>query len=153
MPLTKLKEFLDGEKIKYVSIKHSEAFTAQEVAESAHISGSTLAKTIIVFIDDRMAMVVLPANRKIVLSDLREATGAARVTFASEQEFKDRFSGCEVGAMPPFGNLYDMEVYVAAALANNEEIAFNAGSHTDVIKLAFQDFVRLVKPKIMAFTT
>ena len=153
MPMAKLKEFLDQAKIKYVSITHSEAYTAQEVAASAHISGSTLAKTVIVLIDGQMAMAVLPANRKIVLADLREATGAAQVHFASEQEFKDQFPGCAVGAMPPFGNLYGMEVFVATTLADNAEIAFNAGSHTELIKMAFQDFTRLVKPKIMVFTT
>ena len=98
-------------------------------------------------------MAVLPANRKIVLQDLREATGAEQVKFASEEEFKKTFPDCETGAMPPFGNLYGMAVYAAAALAENEAIAFNAGSHTEVIKLAYKDFERLVKPKVARFTT
>jgi Ala-tRNA(Pro) deacylase len=153
MPVKKLKEFLDRERIKYVSISHSAAYTAQEVAASAHITGKELAKTVIVKLDKQMAMAVLPANRKIVLQDLREATGSDQVKFASEEEFKERFPDCETGAMPPFGNLYEMEVYAAASLAENEEIAFNAGSHTEVIKLAYKDFERLVKPKIVSFTT
>src|SRR5256714_15533384 len=128
MPVKKLKDFLDREKIKYVSIVHSTAYTAQEVAASAHITGKELAKTIIVELDGKMAMAVLPANRKIVLQDLREVTGSEEVKFASEEEFKKQFPDCETGAMPPFGHLYGMDVYAAASLAENDEIAFNAGS-------------------------
>jgi len=153
MPVRKLKEFLDQEKVKYVSIVHSTAYTAQEVAASAHVTGRELAKTVIVELDGKMAMAVLPANRKIVLQELREVTGCDEVKFASEEEFRQRFADCETGAMPPFGNLYGMDVYVAEALIHNDEIAFNAGSHTEVIRLAFKDFERLVRPKVMSFTT
>ena len=153
MPVKKLKEFLDREKIKYISIVHSPAFTAQEVAASAHVTGRELAKTVIVQLDGQMAMAVLPANRKIVLQDLREVTGSDQVKFVAEEDFKTKFPDCETGAMPPFGNLYGMEVYAAASLAENEEIAFNAGSHTEVMKLAYRDFERLVKPKVVSFTT
>src|SRR5262245_6911844 len=153
MPVRKLKEFLDKERIKYISIIHSPAYTAQEVAASAHITGRELAKTVIVELDGKMAMGVLPANRKIVLQDLREVTGCEEVKFSSEDEFKKRFPDCETGAMPPFGNLYGMDVYVAEALLKQEQIAFNAGSHTEVIKLSFKDFERLVQPKVMSFTT
>jgi Ala-tRNA(Pro) deacylase len=153
MPVKKLKEFLDTEGIKYVSIVHSAAYTAQEVAASTHITGKELAKTVIVKLDGQMAMAVLPANRKIVLQDLREVTGSDQVKFASEEEFKAQFPDCETGAMPPFGNLYGMEVFAAASLGDNEEIAFNAGSHTEVIKLAYKDFERLVKPRVVSFTT
>ena len=153
MPVKTLKKFLDREKVKYVSIVHSTAYTAQEVAASAHITGKELAKTVIVELDGKMAMAVLPANRKIVLQDLREVTGCDEVKFASEEEFREKFPDCETGAMPPFGNLYGMDVYAAAGLADNDEIAFNAGSHTEVIKMAYQDFERLVKPNVMSFTT
>ena len=153
MPVRKLKEFLDREKVKYVSIIHSTAYTAQEVAASAHITGKELAKTVIVELDGKMAMAVLPANRKIVLQDLREVTGADEVKFASEEEFRKMFPDCETGAMPPFGNLYGMDVYVAEALTHNEEIAFNAGSHTEVIRLRYHDFERLVQPAVVSFTT
>ncbi len=153
MPVKKLQTFLDREKIKYVTLVHSTAYTAQEVAASAHVTGRELAKTVIVELDGEMAMAVLPANRKIVLQDLREVTGSEEVKFASEEEFRQRFPDCETGAMPPFGNLYGMDVYVAEALTHNAEIAFNAGSHTEVIRLAFKDFERLVHPKVMSFTT
>ena len=112
-----------------------------------------MAKVVIVKLDGQMAMAVLPANRKIVLQDLREVTGSEQVKFASEEEFKARFPECETGAMPPFGNLYGMDVYAAASFLENEEIAFNAGLHTEVIKLPYRDFERLVQPKVVAFTT
>jgi len=152
MPARKLKEFLDQQRIKYVSILHSTAYTAQEVAASAHVTGKELAKTIIVELDGQMAMAVLPANRKIVLQDLREVTGSDQVKFASEDQFRARFPECETGAMPPFGNLYGMDVYLAQALTENEDIAFNAGSHTELIKMKFEDFERLVRPKVLSFT-
>jgi Ala-tRNA(Pro) deacylase len=153
MPVAKLKEFLDTQRVKYVSLIHSPAYTAQEIAASAHLPGKELAKTVIVKIDGRMTMVVLPANRKVILQDLREITGANEVRFATEREFKDRFPGCETGAMPPFGNLFGMDVLVAPSLAEDKEIAFNAGSHSELIKLAYADFARLVKPKVISFTT
>jgi len=153
MPAKKLKDFLDNQKVKYVTITHSPAYTAQEVAASAHVSGKDVAKTVIVKLDGKTAMAVLPANRKNVLQDLRDVTGADRVRFATEDEFQSLFPECETGAMPPFGNLYGMDVYLAPDLTEEEEIAFNAGSHTELIKLAYRDFERLVKPKVMSFTT
>src|SRR5436189_6483485 len=122
MPAKKLKEFLDKEKIKYVSIIHSPAYTAQEVAASAHITGRELAKTIIVELDGKMPMAVLPANRKIVLQDLREVTGSEAVKSASEEEFKKTLADRETGAMPPFSNLHGMELHLAEPLSNNEKI-------------------------------
>lgn len=151
MPISKIKDFLDSKKIKYVIIKHSPAYTAQEVAASSHIPGKELAKTVIVKIDDEMAMVVLPALCQINFDLLKDATMANTVKLAEEHEFEDMFPGCEIGAMPPFGNLYGMEVYVAESLTEEEEIAFNACSHTELIKMAFKDFEQVVKPKVMAF--
>lgn len=153
MPSQKLKQFLDSHNVRYVSIQHSPAYTAQEVAASSHVSGRDFAKTVVVKIDGTMALVVLPANRKVVLADLREALGATQVKLASEEEFQSRFPDCEVGAMPPFGNLYGMEVYVAPCLAEEPEIAFSAGTHTEVIKMTYSDFARLVQPKVIPFTT
>jgi Ala-tRNA(Pro) deacylase len=135
MPVKKLKEFLDKEKIKNISIVHSTAYTAQEMAASAHITGKELAKTFIVQLDGDMVVVVLPADRKIVLQELRDVTGADQVKFVPEDAFKKLLPDCETGAMPPFGNLYGMEVFMAASLTGNEEIAFNAGSHAEVIRL------------------
>ena len=149
MPAKKLKLFLDRNKIKYVSIKHSPAFTSPEVAESTHISGKNFAKTVIVKIDGKLAMAVLPANFFVDVDLIKDVVKADFVELAAEKEFENLFPGCEIGAMPPFGNLYNMDVYVADALTRDEEIAFNAGSHTEVIKMVYKDFENLVKPKII----
>jgi Ala-tRNA(Pro) deacylase len=151
MPVKKLKEFLDSNKVKYISISHSAAYTAQEIAASAHVPGKDLAKTVMVKIDGKLAMAVLPASCKVDLTHLKDATGAKAIELAGEREFRDMFPGCETGGMPPFGNLFDMEVYVSAKLAEDQEIAFNAGSHTELLKLAYKDFERLVKPKVVHF--
>lgn len=147
-----LKEFLDSNKIKYTSINHLELYTAQEIAASAHISGRELAKTVMVKIDDTMAMAVIPASEKVDVNLLKKVTGAKEVKLAGEKEFEKMFPDCEVGAMPPFGNLYSMDVYVAEHLTDDKEIAFNAGSHTELLKLAYTDFERLVKPRIAQFS-
>jgi len=151
MPVQKLKRFLDSHGVDYRTISHSEAFTAEKVAASAHIPGQELAKTVMVKVDGEMAMAVLPASFQVDFNLLKETSGAENIELASEQEFRDLFPDCEVGAMPPFGNLYDMEVYVADALTEDEEIAFNAGSHTELIKMPYKDFEQLVKPKVMRF--
>lgn len=152
MPVRKLKEFLDANHIKYVVMSHSPAYTAQEIAATAHVPGKELAKTVIVQVDGKMAMAVLPAAFKIDVVLLKEAIGAKEVAIATEKEFKDLFPECELGAMPPFGNLYEMDVYVTESLAEDEEIAFNAGTHTELIKLAYKDFERLVRPKVVKFS-
>lgn len=152
MPVKKLKEFLDSNKVKYITISHSEAFTAQQVAASAHIPGQELAKTVMVKVDGEMAMAVLPASFQVDFELLKKTAGAGKVELASEKEFKGYFPNCEVGAMPPFGNLYGMEVYVAERLTEDEEIAFNAGSHTELIKMSYDDFERLVKPRVLKFS-
>ena len=152
MPVRKLKEFLDSNEVKYVSISHSTAYTATEIAASAHIPEKELAKTVVLKIDGKMAMAVLPASHKVDFDRLKGTLGAGSVELAGEVEFKDRFSDCDIGAMPPFGNLYGMEVFVADSLAEDKEIAFNAGSHTELIKLSYGDFERLVKPKVVTFS-
>jgi len=153
MPVKKLREFLDSRDIKYVTISHSPAYTAQGIAASARIPGKELAKTVMIKVDGRMAMAVLPASYRIEFGLLKEAAGAGKVELAGEQEFKDMFPECDVGAMPPFGNLYGMDVFVAESLAEDEEIAFNAGSHTELIRLSYRDFEDLVNPKVVRFST
>lgn len=148
MPVKPLKEFLDKQHVKYVAMTHSPAFTAQEIAASAHVSGKELAKTVIVKADGKLAMVVIPANSHVNFSKLKEAIHAT-VDLASESEFKDKFPGCEVGAMPPFGNLYDLPVYVSKQLTQQANIIFNAGSHSELLQLPFKDFERLSKPTVI----
>ena len=148
MPATRLREFLDSQRVKYVTLKHSPAYTAQEIAATAHVRGKELAKTVMVEIDGKLAMAVVPASRKVNFDLLKAAAGAEDVELAGEKRFRELFPECEVGAMPPFGNLYGMPVYVSHLLTEDEEIVFNAGSHTELVRLAYADFERLVKPKV-----
>lgn len=151
MPAKKLKEFLDSNKVRYKTIGHSVAYTAQEIAAAAAVPGQELAKTIIVKIDGELAMAVLPASYRVDTKKLAKAAKAKKVEIAGEEEFAGLFPGCELGAMPPFGNLYGMKVYVAEKLAADREIAFNAGTHRELVRLAYADFERLVKPIAAAF--
>jgi Ala-tRNA(Pro) deacylase len=149
MPFSKLQHLLDANHVKYTRISHSPAYTSQEVAASAHIPGRELAKTVIVDIDGNLAMVVQSASSKVPLGRVKAAAGARDVHLAGEEQFRDRFPDCELGAMPPFGNLYGMEVYVVEALTEDDEIAFNAGTHTELIRLRYRDFAELVHPTIV----
>ena len=150
MIAAKVRSFLDEHKVKYVTVKHSPAYTAQELAHSAHLSGNEVAKSVMVKTDDRMAMVVLPASKRVSLDEVRRVVGGRNVRLAHESEFKDLFPGCELGTMPPFGNLYGVDVYVDPALAEDKEIAFNAGTHTELIRMSYADFERLVRPRVAA---
>lgn len=149
MPAARLKQFLDSQGVRYVLISHSLAYTAQEVAASAHVRGKEMAKTVIVRVDGRLAMAVLTASPKVDVAQLREAIGARQVEIATEKDFAEAFPGCELGAMPPFGNLYGMEVYVDPHLSEDDEIVFNAGSHRELVRMAYVDFERLVRPKLV----
>ncbi|HHJ52948.1 MAG TPA: YbaK/EbsC family protein [Caldithrix abyssi] len=149
MPMNRLRNYLDEHGVKYVVIIHSPTYTAQEIAASAHIPGNELAKTVILKIDGKMAMAVLPASRMVDLELCQEKIGAKKVELATEEEFKYQFSDCEIGAMPPFGNLFDMETYVSDELKKNEFIVFNAGNHRELIKTSYRDFEKLVQPKVI----
>jgi Ala-tRNA(Pro) deacylase len=148
MPLSKLRDFLDQHNVKYLVISHSVAYTAQGVAALAHVKGKELAKTVIVKLDGELAMAVVPASFHVDLVALRTAAGACTAVLATEAEFRDRFPDCELGSMPPFGNLYGMAVYADETLAHDEEIVFNAGSHRELVRMAWKDFEALVQPKI-----
>jgi Ala-tRNA(Pro) deacylase len=149
MPVRRLQEYLDRERVRYVSIRHSPAYTAQEIAASAHIRGRDLAKSVVVKLDGKLALAVLPASVKIDLGMLREAAGARKAELAGEADFIDAFPECELGAMPPFGNLYGLPVYVDTQLGEDAEIAFNAGSHSELIRLSYDDFERLAEPHVV----
>ncbi|MCP5518055.1 MAG: YbaK/EbsC family protein [Verrucomicrobiales bacterium] len=152
MPARKLKAFLNENRVKYVSIRHSPAYTAQEVAASTHISGRDIAKTVLLKTEQGIVMLVLPADRHVNLDEAERALGVGQARLATEEEFKRLFPDCEPGAMPPFGNLYDLPVYVAPSLTAETEIAFNAGSHTEVIRMAYADFADLVHPIVVEFS-
>ncbi|MCK5710703.1 MAG: YbaK/EbsC family protein [Deltaproteobacteria bacterium] len=150
--LKRLKEYLDENNIRYVSIDHSPAYTGQELAEAVHISGKEIAKTVILKAGGSYMMAVLPASRKINLDYLEEQITAKGLRLAEEDEIENLFPDCEVGAMPPFGHFYDMPVYAASALSEDEEIVFNAGTHTDAIRMSYNDYIRLVDPNIVNFS-
>ncbi|MHC4925366.1 MAG: aminoacyl-tRNA deacylase [Planctomycetota bacterium] len=153
MPVNRLREYLEENDVRFVTITHSPAYTAQEIAARAHVPGKELAKTVMVKLDGRMAMVVLPAPDHVSPNRLKAFCGAKLVELASEDEFADLFPNCEVGAMPPFGNLWELEVFVDQRLREDEEIVFNAGTHTELVKLSYADFERLVKPTVGLLST
>lgn len=146
MTLARLKELLEERQVRYETIQHERTITAQETAQATHIRGKEFAKTVVVRLDDHLAMVVLPASMMIDLDLLKRATGARQAAIAEETELAHIFPECEPGAMPPFGSLYGMEVFVADLLGENEHIAFNAGSHTELMQMAYRDFERLTAP-------
>ena len=148
MPIRRLREFLDSHAVRYIVVSHSAAYTAQEIAAAAHVPGKELAKTVMVNIAGKMAMVILPASRQLDFERLRELTDTRDVERAGEQEFAGLFPECEIGAMPPFGNLYGMDVYVSEELEGDDEIAFNAGAHNELLRLSYEDYKKLVHPKV-----
>ena len=152
MALLRILKHLDREGISYQVISHPPAFSAQKIAAAAHVRGREMAKIVMVKIDGQLAMSVLPADLALDLEQLRRATDADAAELASEAEFKDRFPDCEGGAMPPFGNLYGLPVFVADAFTRLEHIAFNAGNHREIIRLRFADFLRLVRPRMLGLT-
>lgn len=152
MPAKNIRDYLDENKIHYAVLPHAPAFTAQETAATAHVPGREMAKPVIVNVDGRLVMTVLPASRMLDLGHFRAITRAKTLHLASEDELARRFGDSEVGAMPPFGNLYKMETWVDESLSADEEIAFNAGTHTELIRMRFADFERLVRPRVHPFS-
>jgi Ala-tRNA(Pro) deacylase len=149
--LAKLREFLEAQKVPYSVHSHPEAYTAMEIAALQHVKGRQLAKVVMAHADGRPVMLVLPADHRVDFDKLRGVVGAREVHLAQEAEFGHLFPGCEVGAMPPFGNLYGIPVYADRSLEKDEEIVFNAGAHTLTAKLARRDFVALVEPVMADF--
>ena len=147
--LKRLKEMLDGAKITYEVYNHALAYTAQEIAAKQHVSGNELAKVVMLEADDQLVMGVVRGNDKIGLHIVEESLGARHVRLATEDEFISRFPECEIGAMPPFGNLFGVKVYVDPALAKDEYIYFNAGNHVQTVRLKYKDFALLVQPTVV----
>ena len=146
----RLKDFLDERKIPYSVMTHTTAYTAQGAAVTMQISGKELGKTVVLWAGDKMILAVLPAPNHVRLDQLAAELGKP-VRLAGEQEFGDLFPDCELGAMPPFGSLYNLPVYVDESLAADEMIVFNAGTHRDAIRMRYGDFVGLAKPKVCSF--
>jgi Ala-tRNA(Pro) deacylase len=143
--LGKLRELLEGNKVAYSVHSHPEAYTAQKIAALAHIKGRMLVKVVMVKAGDALVMVALPADRRLDLDRVRGVLGND-VRLATEAEFREAFPGCDVGAMPPFGNLFGMPLYVDRSLEQDEEIVFNAGTHTLTARMALSDYLRLARP-------
>lgn len=150
--LKKLKEILDQAKVSYEVYTHPLAYTAQEIAEKQHISGKEMAKVVMLEVDDALVIGVIEASSKIHLNTTRASLGAAAVRLATEDEFTARFPECEIGAMPPFGNLFGLRVVVDPALEKDEYIYFNAGNHVQTVRMRYKDFAELVKPQVALLT-
>lgn len=149
--LRKLRDYLDTHKTKYQVLTHSTAYTAQEVAETQHIPGRQVAKVVMVKKENGTpVMLVLPASHKVNFAWLRDILHSP-VTLEQEREFRDLFPDCETGAEPPFGKLFDLETLVDTALTKDEEIVFNAGSHWQTVRMRYDDYARLVHPRIAKF--
>ncbi|MGA2991849.1 MAG: YbaK/EbsC family protein [Candidatus Korobacteraceae bacterium] len=153
MPIARLKQLLDQNSIRYVIQSHSTAYTAAATAAITHTPGKEIAKAVMVSIDGVLAMVVVPGSKHVDFRALKTALGANEVVLAHEHQFAHVFPDCEVGAMPPFGNLYNLPVFVDESLAEDAEIAFNAGSHRELLRLAYRDFANLVKPRLVKAVT
>jgi Ala-tRNA(Pro) deacylase len=145
--LTQLKEVLDEAKVPYEIFNHPLAYTSQEIAARQHVSGNEMAKVVILDVDGTLLMGVITGSHKIDLEVARTSLGANRVRLATEDEFTSRFPDCEIGAMPPFGNLFGMRVMVDPELEKDRYIYFNAGNHGQTMRLAYKHFSTLVKPQ------
>ena len=149
--LRRLQEYLDRHHVHYEVLDHEEAYTSPEIAHTLHMSGKMLAKVVMIEADKRFVMAVLPSSWKIDFARLKKTLRSRHVRLATEDEFKGLFPDCEIGTMPPFGNLYDVPVYVDKLLAEDDQIVFEAGSHLRAVKLRYQDFADLVHPIIAEF--
>ena len=146
---SRLIEYLEQNKVWFVPMSHPRAYTAQEIAAAQHVPGREMAKTVILKADEDFVMIVVPATHMIDLNILKEELPYRKIVFATEYEFAWLFPDSEVGAMPPFGNLYNLPVYVDKALSEDKEIVFNAGTHANTIRMKYEDFEFLVKPQIV----
>ncbi|HSH43378.1 MAG TPA: YbaK/EbsC family protein [Arenicellales bacterium] len=152
MPITRLQNFLDHHQVKYLVINHSPAYTARETAASTLMPRREFAKAVLLKLDGgELVMAVVPASRHVDLNAVAEAAGSSTASLAEEDEFESRFPGCESGAAPPFGNLFDVPVYADRELMQEDDLAFNAGTHTQVVRLPARDYLELVKPVLGNF--
>ena len=149
MSLKTLQKFLDDHDIEYVVISHSKAYTAQRIAAAAHVSGKEIAKTVILKADGDLLMAVLPGTERVSLTKAQKILNANNVDLANESEFAKAFADCDVGAMPPFGSLYDIKTLVDKKLTKDEQIYFNACSHRELVKMSFEDFAKLEQPQVV----
>ena len=150
--LRKLKDYLDGNEIRYEVGYHPRTYTAQEIAAAQHVPGKEMAKVVMVKADGRMVMLVLPASYRVDMKKLKGVLGCKKVGITKEEEFQELFPDCEIGAMPPFGNLYNLEVWVDQVITENDHIVFQAGSHVETLRIKWGDYARLVNPRVADFS-
>jgi len=151
MPAREIIACLDQAKANYQRLDHTPAYTALEVAESAHIRGHKLAKVVVMEVDAELALLVIPASYRIDIEQLKHSIRAFSIELADASQFRHRFKGCEEGAIPPLGNLYGLDVYVAESLTHEAEITFCAGTHTELIRMPYDQFAALVNPVVLRF--
>ncbi len=153
MTKTDLQSYLSSMHVPYKVIDQpARVYTAQEIAASAHVPGNQLAKSVMIKVDGVMVMAVLPATHRVNFSRLKKTLAAQAIRLASETEFKDLFPECEVGAMPPLGNIYGLTVYAATSLTKEDQIVFCGGTHRELIQIAYRDFERLANPTVLDFS-
>ena len=151
MPLSDpLRQFLDSHKAKYALSSHHTAFTAREVAASEHLPAREVAKVVVVFGDGKYHMIVIPANRLVDFQEVRHTLGLSQARLATEEELSKLFPNCELGAMPPIGALYGLAVYLDSSLLDEEMLAFNGGTHRDVVHMRTQDYREMVEPTVVS---
>ena len=146
--LERLRGYLDGEHAPYAIQEHAKAYTTQEIAALEHVAGRRMAKVVMVLADADLFMLVLPATERVDIASLDRVLGRSGVRLAHEEEFAQAFPDCDAGAMPPFGNLYGVPVYVDRDLARDQSIVFQAGTHRHTMEMSWADFERLVEPAI-----
>ena len=148
----RIRDYLDSQKAPYEWLPHPQAFTAQEVAHSLHVSGKRLAKTVILDADGRLVMAVLPASHRLIMPELKAALEVRRLEMLPESELAKIFPDCDLGAIPPFGNLYGIEVWVDRTVEESGELVFTAGTHVDAVRMKYSDYAELVKPHVGRFS-
>jgi len=144
----KLQKILKDKNIHYELLAHPKAYTAQEVAHSLHKTGKVCAKSVIITVDGKYTMAVVPAPHKVNLSKIKDVLKATEVHLAKEDDLRTLFPDSELGAEPALGNLYNLLVVIAWQLAEKEEIIFNAGTHTDCLKISYLDYEKLTQPVV-----
>lgn len=149
MPATRIKKYLDDNNVKYSSILHPETMTAMENSFASCVHPQNIAKVVIIKAPEKLFMVVLGANHHIDLQLLSKSLNKSPLAIAKESEFQEIFPDCEVGAMPPFGNIYGLEVLMSDDLLNDENIVFNAGNHHELVEISIKDYQDLIQPKII----
>ena len=150
--LKKLKDYLEQNQVSYELGYHVRVYTAQEIAAAQHVPGKEMAKVVMVKVDGKNVMLVLPASYRVEMKKLKGVLNSRKVAMVKEEEFQELFPDCEIGAMPPFGNLYNLEVWVDQVLTEDEFIVFQAGNHVETLKIKYSDYVRLVNPKVGDFS-